>query len=63
LKKFAYLVPMALFVLVTALPVRADGKIKGCTDSPENPTAVLALVVGAATIGFMQLRNRIGRRK
>jgi XrtJ-associated TM-motif-TM protein len=61
LKKYAYLVPVALFLCAAALPALAGGT-KGCTDSPENPTAVLGLIVSAATIGFMQIRNRIGIR-
>jgi len=37
-------------ILLVAAPLRAQ---TGCTDSPENPTAVLALVggVGAAEVG------------
>jgi XrtJ-associated TM-motif-TM protein len=34
-------------VLLVALPLRAQ---TGCTDSPENPTAVLALVGGAGAL-------------
>jgi len=64
-KKFAYIiVPAALFILMTSLPVHAaDPKIKGCTDSPEIPTALLGLVAGAASVGYFQIRQRIGRRK
>jgi XrtJ-associated TM-motif-TM protein len=60
MKKLAYIVPLALFMLV-ATP-RIFAQIDGCEDSPENPTAVLGLIVGAAGIGY-QLRNRISNRK
>jgi XrtJ-associated TM-motif-TM protein len=61
-KKFNYIVPAALFFLVTNLPVHAGG-VKGCTDSPEIPTALLGLIVGAASVGYFQIRQRIGTRK
>ncbi|MGB7983992.1 MAG: PExPT-CTERM protein [Terracidiphilus sp.] len=65
MKKFAYIiVPAALFFLVTSLPVHAaDPKVKGCTDSPEIPTALLGLVAGVASAGYFQIRRQIGRRK
>jgi XrtJ-associated TM-motif-TM protein len=47
---------LALFVGV-ASPAFAQG---GCVNSPENPTAVLALV-GSAGAVFASLRNRRGR--
>jgi XrtJ-associated TM-motif-TM protein len=59
-KKLAYIVPAAILFLATALPAYATG---GCTDSPENPTLVLGLVVSAASIGFLQIRNRFGIRR
>lgn len=59
MKKLAYIVPVALLVLAAASKIHAQS---GCTDSPENPTAVLGLVVGAASIGLLQLRNRFGSR-
>ena len=43
-----------MFLLVAA-PLHAQ---TGCTDSPENPTVVLALV-GSAGALFSALRNRI----
>jgi XrtJ-associated TM-motif-TM protein len=50
---------LALLVLV-AVPLQAQ---TGCTDSPENPTVVLALVGGAGAM-FSALRARMkGRRK
>jgi XrtJ-associated TM-motif-TM protein len=60
MKKLMYIVPVVLAALVVTLPASAQ---TGCTDSPENPTAVLGLVVGAASLGYMQLRNRFGIRK
>jgi XrtJ-associated TM-motif-TM protein len=46
-------------VLLVALPLRAQ---TGCTDSPENPTAVLALVGGAGAL-FSAVRARIRARR
>jgi XrtJ-associated TM-motif-TM protein len=46
-------------VLLIALPLHAQ---TGCTDSPENPTLVLALVGGAGAL-FSAVRARMkGRR-
>jgi XrtJ-associated TM-motif-TM protein len=60
-KKLAHVLPiLAMFALAAALPVSAQS---GCVDSPENPTAVLGLLVGAASFGFIQVRNRIAARK
>jgi XrtJ-associated TM-motif-TM protein len=59
-RKFAILLPATLFVLCAALPLAAQD---GCVDSPENPTVVLGLIVGAASIGFVQIRNRFRGRK
>jgi XrtJ-associated TM-motif-TM protein len=44
-------------VLLVAMPVYGQ---TGCTDSPENPTAVLALVGGAGAI-FSAVRARMRR--
>jgi XrtJ-associated TM-motif-TM protein len=60
MKKLMYIVPVVLAAVAVAVPAGAQ---TGCTDSPENPTAVLGLVVGAASLGYMQLRNRFGFRK
>jgi XrtJ-associated TM-motif-TM protein len=60
LKKSAYILPAALLLLAATLPLHAQS---GCTDSPENPTAVLGLIVSAASIGFVQVRNRFRARK
>jgi XrtJ-associated TM-motif-TM protein len=61
MKKFAQIVPLAILIFATALPLHAQ--TGGCTDSPENPTAVLGLLVSAASIGFLQIRNRFGKRR
>jgi XrtJ-associated TM-motif-TM protein len=59
-KKLVYMLPVALLILSATTPVFAqDG---GCVDSPENPTAILALV-GMAAAGINQLRLHFGRRK
>jgi len=49
---------IALFLLVAA-PLHAQD---GCTDSPENPTVVLALV-GSAGAFFSMLRTRMKARR
>jgi XrtJ-associated TM-motif-TM protein len=60
-KKLGYLLPVALLVLATA--ARLHAQIDGCDDSPENPTVVLGVIVSAASIGFVQLKNRIAARR
>jgi XrtJ-associated TM-motif-TM protein len=60
MKKFAYIVPVVLFMLVATPQIFAQ--ISGCEDSPENPTAVLGLIMSAVGIGYVQLRNRIGKK-
>jgi XrtJ-associated TM-motif-TM protein len=56
------MLPVALLILAAALPAAAQITGDGCTDSPENPTAILALV-GIAAAGINQLRMRFGGRK
>ena len=46
-------------LLFIALPLHAQG---GCADSPENPTAILA-VVGSAGAFFATARTRIKARR
>jgi XrtJ-associated TM-motif-TM protein len=46
-------------VVVCATPALAQN---GCVNSPENPTAILALV-GASSGVFVALRGRLRRRK
>lgn len=53
MKKTAFILA-AVAALLAALPARAQS---GCVDSPENPTAVLGLIAGAASLGFHQLRQ------
>ncbi len=61
MKKALYLAPVALLLLAATVPAHAQ--LGGCTDSPENPTAILGIALSAASIGFVQLRNRFGSRK
>ena len=57
MKKYSlYLVAAAL--ILCCAPVYAQG---GCVDSPENPTAVLALV-GSAGALLVSLRGRFGKK-
>jgi hypothetical protein len=58
-KRLAYLVPVALFILLSNLPLHAQD---GCVDSPENSTAVFGVISSVAILGFMQFRNRFGSR-
>jgi XrtJ-associated TM-motif-TM protein len=50
-----------LAAAMLAVPMVAHAQ-SGCTDSPENPTAVLALV-GSAGAFFMSARRRIKARR
>jgi XrtJ-associated TM-motif-TM protein len=53
----------AIALLFVALPSYGqDDSIGGCTDSPENPTAILA-VVGSAGALLASLRARVRVRK
>jgi XrtJ-associated TM-motif-TM protein len=49
----------AVFLLSVAVPLHAQ---TGCTDSPENPTVVLA-VVGSAGALFSSIRARLKARR
>ena len=60
MKKFAYIIPVVLFMLV-ATPRIFALQISGCEDSPENPTAVLA-VLGAAGMGISHMWRRFRAR-
>lgn len=57
-KKMQVLLWCAAFLLVAA-PLHAQ---TGCTDSPENPTAVLA-IVGSAGALFSTVRARMKSRR
>jgi XrtJ-associated TM-motif-TM protein len=50
-----------LAMAVLAVPTLAHAQT-GCTDSPENPTAILALV-GSAGAFFMSARRRLKARR
>jgi XrtJ-associated TM-motif-TM protein len=51
------MLPVALLIL--AASVRLHGQVTGCDDSPENPTAVLGLIVSAVGIGYVKVRRYI----
>ena len=59
-KKLGYILAASSLMLAAALPMSAQS---GCVDSPENPTAILGLIVSAAGIGFVQIRGRIQARR
>lgn len=58
-KKVAPMLLGFALLLCIALPLHAEG---GCVDSPENPTAILALV-GSAGAFFATARVRIKARR
>ena len=58
MKKNSIMVMGCAFFLAVALPLHAQG---GCVDSPENPTAILALVGSAG--GFLVAARSRFRRK
>ena len=60
MKKIRSILPLILLVLVAT--VRAHAQIDGCDDSPENPTAVLGLIVAAAGLGSVRLRSYLRTR-
>ena len=57
MKKFGLLLFGCALVLLVAAPLYGQ---TGCTDSPENPTAVLALVGGAGAL-FSAVRVKVRR--
>jgi XrtJ-associated TM-motif-TM protein len=59
MKKPAFLLLGLALLLAVALPLHAQG---GCDNSPENPTAILA-VVGSAGAFFASARARIKARR
>jgi len=59
MKKTALSLLCVAFVLSVALPLHAQS---GCSDSPENPTAVLALV-GSAGAFLSMARTRLKARR
>ena len=59
MRKLVFVLLAAAVVIATAVPLQAQ---TGCTDSPENPTAVLALVGGAGVL-FSAIRARRGSKR
>jgi XrtJ-associated TM-motif-TM protein len=57
LKKFRAIFPVALLLLAATVRLHAQDGFDGCTDSPENPTLVLGLIVSAASVGYVQVRR------
>ncbi len=62
MKKLRYVLPVLLVIAAATLRLHAQEGDGGCVDSPENPTAILALV-GMAAAGINHLRNRFAGRK
>ena len=58
MKKSSFVLLAAAVLFAIAVPVQAQ---TGCTDSPENPTAVLALL-GSAGALFSTVRARMRAR-
>jgi XrtJ-associated TM-motif-TM protein len=61
LKKIGTLLPLAVLLLASGLSLHAQ--ITGCDDSPENPTLVLGLIVGAAGLGYSRVRHHLRARR
>lgn len=59
MKKSSLLLVGIALLFSVALPLHAQG---GCVNSPENPTAILA-VVGSAGAFFVSVRARIKSRR
>jgi XrtJ-associated TM-motif-TM protein len=59
MKKTIFLLVGIALLFSVALPLHAQD---GCVNSPENPTAILA-VVGSAGAFFVQVRARIKARR
>lgn len=59
MKKALLLVASFALLFSVALPLHAQG---GCVNSPENPTAILA-IVGSAGAFFVSVRARIKARR
>ncbi|HXC97155.1 MAG TPA: PExPT-CTERM protein [Edaphobacter sp.] len=60
--KKTFLILASFALLSVALPLHAQDGPGGCTDSPENPTAILA-AVGSAGALFANIRVRIKARR
>ena len=59
MKRSAFVILGVAILFAIAVPLQAQ---TGCTDSPENPTVVLALVGGAGAL-FSALRTRMKARR
>jgi XrtJ-associated TM-motif-TM protein len=59
MKKSALMLLGFVLLLSIAVPLHAEG---GCVDSPENPTAILALI-GSAGVFCATVRARIKARR
>lgn len=57
MKKISLLLVGSAFMFLITLPVHAQSGPGGCVNSPENPTAVLA-VVGSAGAFFFSRRRK-----
>lgn len=57
MKKTPLLLLGSAFLLLVTMPVHAQTTINGCVNSPENPTAILAMVGSAGA--FLYSRYRI----
>ena len=55
------IIPTVAFALTFAMAVRLRAQT-GCTDSPEDPTIVLALMAGAAALAA-GVRGHFGRKR
>jgi len=59
--KKTFLLTALAFAMIAAIPAHAQG-VGGCSDSPENPTLILAGLAGGA-YAISNVRNRIRARK
>jgi hypothetical protein len=64
LKKLRFVVPVAVMFALAGLSANAKThkQLQGCTDSPENSTLALGLLVAAAGLSFWGLRDRLAVR-
>lgn len=60
MNKRSVIIPLALLILSATF--KLHGQVDGCADSPENPTLVLGLIVGAASVGYAQIRRYVQSR-
>ena len=57
MKKTPLLLVGSAFLFLITLPVHAQNGVVGCVNSPENPTAVLAVVGSAGALFFSRRRK------